>query len=124
MHEPTFLIMRMAGGYAAVSNSHGHYYGRTLVGLGTYLRDEMRAQFGIESDDVEFVRGEQLTPSSVACGTCSGSARVQADILAGQYLGDAFGTIDWTMKATRVCPTCAGLGSVIPGFWEPAARTA
>src|ERR1700744_2132803 len=100
MHEPTFLIMRMTDGYAAVSNRHGRYFAQTLVGFGSHIRDEMRARFGIESDDVEFVRGERLTPTSERCGTCNGSMRVEGDGVAGQYLGDVFGTIDWSMKAT------------------------
>src|SRR6266550_3225918 len=97
MNEPTFIIMKTADAYAAISNSHGHYYGRTLVGFGAYIRDEMRKRFGIESDEVEFTPVGQLTQNLARCATCAGTSRVETDGVAGQYLQDEFGTIDWSL---------------------------
>lgn len=123
MNEPNFIIMRLADGYAAISNMHGRFVSPTLVGFGAYIRDEMLRRHGIASDEVEFTRGEELAAGVSTCRTCAGATRIESDGVAGQYLRDEFDTIDLSLKATRVCSTCFGLGCEIPGFWETATKT-
>lgn len=117
MNEPNFIIMGLADGYAAISNMHGRFLSPTLVGFGTCIRDAMRANYGIESADVEFTRGIELA-GFATCATCAGTTHVETDGVGGQYLQNEFDAIDWTLKATRTCPACRGLGCEIPGFWE------
>jgi hypothetical protein len=124
MHEPTFLVMRTGDGYVAVSNSHGRYHGRTLVGFGAYIRSEMHSNFGIESNDVEFTQGEELSRDFPVCVTCGGTATIESERVDGQYFQSDRDTIDWLLNAPRTCPACAGLGCDMPEFWRSTVQTA
>lgn len=124
MSEPHFIIVQLGDGYDAISNMHGRFTSVSLLGFGSRIRDEMRLKFGVDSVDVEFSPCDLLRAKFVECGKCRGTSRVESNATAGQYLGDEFGSIDWSLKATEVCPTCAGLGVEIPGFWQTTCPTA
>jgi hypothetical protein len=122
MSEPHFIIMQIANGYIAISNSNGCFTARSLEGFGAYLRDQIRKTDA--NDDVEFSFSAELRTLFAKCPMCHGTAAVETDGVAGQYLRDEFDTIDWSKKATATCPNCCGLGVEFPEFWRARPATA
>lgn len=116
--------MALGDGYAAISNSDGHFSSASLVGLGWRIKEDIQRKSGEEDPELEFTLSEELRPRFETCETCAGTTRVETDAIAGQWLRDEFDAIDWSKKATGTCPTCAGLGVEIPGFWQTTSATA
>jgi hypothetical protein len=116
MKELTVLLMPVERGYLA---SVGRLVLDTdsLTGFGARVEKLLRARCDGEELEVEWALSPDLKPILPVCATCNGSAKVEVDGIAGQYLADEFSKIDWTKRAQGTCPACKGLGADVPQFW-------